>query len=191
MLSGCTIVHTLVPFRMQEVEELCDTDFEFHFDFKVPPDIHPLNELPQDHLLSLNAAARIQVGPGHDLVILLLNGNGRVFQISRFFLGLFQLLCQCRQFAPGVLYHLTEDVRSKTTSPELGVGRMTPMFIQEPFWNLTYSLPQAYYITINPKDALLPQALSQKGWAIKEDIAAVLQDAAAHMSGKEDSSCMI
>lgn len=39
MLSGCTIVHTLVPFRMQEVEELCDTDFEFYFDFKVPPDI--------------------------------------------------------------------------------------------------------------------------------------------------------
>lgn len=59
MLSGCTIVHTLVPFRMQEVEELCDTDFEFHFDFKVPPDIHPLNELPQDHLLSLDTTPRI------------------------------------------------------------------------------------------------------------------------------------
>lgn len=121
MPSGCAIVHTLVPFRIQEVEELCDTDFEFHFDFKVLPDIHPLNELPQDHLLSLNAAARIQVGPRHDLVILLLNGNGRVFQISRFFLGLFQLLCQCRQFAPGVLYHLAEDVRSKTTSPVDGL----------------------------------------------------------------------
>ena len=64
MLSGCTIVHTLVPFRIQEVEELCDTDFEFHFDFKVLPDIHPLNELPQDHLLSLDTAPRIQVGPG-------------------------------------------------------------------------------------------------------------------------------
>lgn len=46
MLSGCTIVHTLVPFRIQEVEKLCDTDFEFHFDFKVSLDIHPLNELP-------------------------------------------------------------------------------------------------------------------------------------------------
>ena len=53
---------------------------------------------------------------------------------------------------------------------ELGVGRITPMFIQEPFWNLTYSLPQAYYITVNPKDALLPQELAQKGWAILEDI---------------------
>ena len=86
---------------------------------------------------------------------------------------------------------LTANQNKKILFLELGVGRMTPMFIQEPFWNLTYSLPQAYYITINPKDALLPQALSQKGRAIKEDIAAVLQDAAAHMSGKEDSSCMI
>ena len=62
---------------------------------------------------------------------------------------------------------------------ELGVGRMTPMFIQEPFWNLTYSLPRAFYITINPKDAILPQALVGKGIAIKEDIASVLRDAVA------------
>lgn len=61
---------------------------------------------------------------------------------------------------------------------ELGVGRMTPMFIQEPFWNLTYSLPKAFYITINPKDALLPHELDQKGLAIKEDIAVVLKEAA-------------
>lgn len=60
---------------------------------------------------------------------------------------------------------------------ELGVGRMTPMFIQEPFWNLTYSLPQAFYITINPKDALLPKELEKKGIAIREDIAIVLRDA--------------
>ena len=60
---------------------------------------------------------------------------------------------------------------------ELGVGRMTPMFIQEPFWNLTYQLPQAFYISINPKDALLPRELKKKGLAIKEDIAVVLRDA--------------
>ena len=60
---------------------------------------------------------------------------------------------------------------------ELGVGRMTPMFIQEPFWNLTYQLPAAFYITINPKDAVLPLELQQKGHAIHEDIAAVLADA--------------
>lgn len=59
---------------------------------------------------------------------------------------------------------------------ELGVGRMTPMFIKEPFWEMTYSLPNAYYITINPKDALLPEQLKDKGLAIHEDIAQVLQD---------------
>lgn len=32
---------------------------------------------------------------------------------------------------------------------ELGVGRMTPMFIQEPFWELTNSLKDAYYISVN------------------------------------------
>lgn len=60
---------------------------------------------------------------------------------------------------------------------ELGVGRMTPMFIQEPFWNLTYQLPNAYYISINPKDALLPKEIAEKGTAMKEDIAVVLQEA--------------
>ena len=70
---------------------------------------------------------------------------------------------------------------------ELGVGRMTPMFIQEPFWNLTYQLPQAFYITINPKDALLPKELEKKGLAIKEDIAVVLREAMALKAREEIS----
>lgn len=74
---------------------------------------------------------------------------------------------------------LEENKEKKILFLELGVGRMTPMFIQEPFWNLTYSLPRAFYITINPKDAILPQALVEKGIAIKEDIASVLRDAVA------------
>ena len=74
---------------------------------------------------------------------------------------------------------LEENKEKKILFLELGVGRMTPMFIQEPFWNLTYSLPRAFYITINPKDAILPQALVGKGIAIKEDIASVPRDAVA------------
>lgn len=70
---------------------------------------------------------------------------------------------------------------------ELGVGRMTTMFIQEPFWNLTYQLPQAFYITINPKDALLPKELEKKGLAIKEDIAVVLREAMALKAREEIS----
>ena len=60
---------------------------------------------------------------------------------------------------------------------ELGVGRMTPMFIQEPFWNMTYSWRKSYYVTINPKDAILPKELQERGMAIHEDIALVLRDA--------------
>jgi hypothetical protein len=50
------------------------------------------------------------------------------------------------------------------------------MFIKEPFWNMTYSLPNAYYICINPRDAILPGELKEKGLAINEDIARVFQD---------------
>lgn len=60
---------------------------------------------------------------------------------------------------------------------ELGVGRMTPMFIQEPFWQLTYALPQAHYITINPRDAILPEYIMHKGYAMKYDIAQMFHDA--------------
>lgn len=58
---------------------------------------------------------------------------------------------------------------------ELGVGRMTPMFIQEPFWNLTYNLPQARYININPKDAITHPKIADKSLLIDADINEVLQ----------------
>ena len=70
-----------------------------------------------------------------------------------------------------------QNQNKKVLFLELGVGLMTPMFIKEPFWNMTYSWPDAYYITINPKDALLPRELKDKGLAIHEDISVILQDA--------------
>ncbi|MDN4494413.1 hypothetical protein [Ureibacillus aquaedulcis] len=60
---------------------------------------------------------------------------------------------------------------------ELGVGTMTPMFIKEPFWEMTYSLPRAYYICINPNDGVVPGEIEEKGIAINYDIARVFQDA--------------
>ena len=59
---------------------------------------------------------------------------------------------------------------------ELGVGRLTPMFIQEPFWNLTLSLPDAYYISVNEKYDFLPEQIEDKGIAILGDIGIVLTD---------------
>lgn len=64
---------------------------------------------------------------------------------------------------------------------ELGVGRLTPMFIQEPFWNLTASLPNAYYLAVNDKHDFLPKQLADKGSVIVADIARVLKDVRASM----------
>ena len=64
---------------------------------------------------------------------------------------------------------------------------MTPMFIQEPFWNMTLSFPHARYIAINDKYDLLPKQLEDKGMTIVADIAQVLRDARNTMeSGDND-----
>ena len=68
---------------------------------------------------------------------------------------------------------------------ELGVGRMTPMFIQHPFWDWVYILKDAYYITINPWDAILPDEISGKGHIIKEDISIVFHDCVKLMNTNE------
>lgn len=59
---------------------------------------------------------------------------------------------------------------------EFGVGRMTPMFIQEPFWHLTATLKDAHYIAVNDKYNFLPEAIEDKGMAIVGNIATVLED---------------
>lgn len=64
---------------------------------------------------------------------------------------------------------------------ELGVGRMTPMFIQEPFWWLTANLPQTSYISVNRDYAFLPKAIEDRGLAIRGDIAQVLEDVRKEM----------
>lgn len=96
-------------------------------------------------------------------------------------------------FLEGKKYHeehnklnafLKKNMHKKVLFLELGVGRMTPMFIQEPFWNLTYAWPGAFYITINPRDAIVPDELKNKGMAIREDIAKVLADTRKIFSGE-------
>ncbi|MER2192446.1 MAG: NAD-dependent protein deacetylase [Solibacillus sp.] len=81
--------------------------------------------------------------------------------------------------------YLTNNKFKKILFLELGVGQMTPMFIKEPFWNMTYSFPDAYYITVNPKDALLPRELAGKGLAIQEDIARFFQDVVLEKAKRE------
>ncbi len=59
---------------------------------------------------------------------------------------------------------------------ELGVGRMTPMFIQEPFWELTRELENASYVSVNDRYAFVPEMIEDRGMAIQGDILQVLKD---------------
>lgn len=72
--------------------------------------------------------------------------------------------------------YIQENAEKKILFLEFGVGRMTPMFIQEPFWNLTLMLPQAYYIAVNAQYDLLPEQIEEKGMVILGDIAKFLED---------------
>lgn len=73
--------------------------------------------------------------------------------------------------------YILEHREKKILFLEFGVGRITPMFIQEPFWNLTLSFPDARYIAVNDKYDFLPKQLEDKGMVIVADIGKVLQDA--------------
>jgi len=88
-------------------------------------------------------------------------------------------------FLEGTRYHqeyakisqaLQDHQQQRILFLELGVGRMTPMFIQEPFWNLTLNLPKSHYVSINRDYAFLPTQIETRGLAIKDDIAKVLTD---------------
>lgn len=72
--------------------------------------------------------------------------------------------------------YIQKNAEKKLLFIELGVGRMTPMFIQEPFWNLTAALPDAYYISVNEKYQFLPEQIEDKGMAVLGDIGHVLAD---------------
>lgn len=89
-----------------------------------------------------------------------------------------------REFLQGKLYQKEYDryinfirtnMDKKILFLELGVGMMTPMFIKEPFMNMTYQLPHATYVTINPKHAIIPKEIAYKSIDIQDDIAYVLK----------------
>lgn len=71
---------------------------------------------------------------------------------------------------------LEENAGRKILLWEIGVGRMTPMFTREPFWNLTYNPPGAHYVAVNPKDAMIPPEIRDKGEVMHADIARILSD---------------
>ena len=89
-----------------------------------------------------------------------------------------------REFPQGTFYHremkrymnfLQRNANRKTLFLELGVGMMTPMFIKEPFMNMVYQWPNAFYATLNPQHALVPKEIAKKSLAISDDIAIILK----------------
>lgn len=72
---------------------------------------------------------------------------------------------------------LRDNMKKNVLFLELGVGMMTPMFIKEPFMNMVYQWPDAFYITVNPKHAIIPKEIASKSLDIQDDIAFVLRKA--------------
>lgn len=77
--------------------------------------------------------------------------------------------------------YIQRNAGKKILFIELGVGRLTPMFIQEPFWVLTEELQDASYISVNAEYDFLPQSIEDKGFVIVDDIAKVLRDVASEL----------
>lgn len=66
--------------------------------------------------------------------------------------------------------------QKKTVYFELGVGRMTPMFIKDPFIDFTRSNPNSTYIPVNPKDAIVPKIIEKRSIPVRYDIGRVFSD---------------
>ena len=65
--------------------------------------------------------------------------------------------------------------KSKLLYLELGVGSNTPGIIKYPFWQMTYSNPNAFYICINLSDVFIPTEIRERSVGIAGDIGEVLK----------------
>ena len=69
---------------------------------------------------------------------------------------------------------------------EIGVGWMTPMFIQQPFWEMTNYLPNSFYINFNPKDALTNPAIADRSLLIQSDTEEALKQITQQIQGGQN-----
>lgn len=58
---------------------------------------------------------------------------------------------------------------------ELGVGGNTPGIIKYPFWQMTYSNPNATYVCINLSEAYIPTEIKKQSICIDCDIGDILK----------------
>lgn len=63
---------------------------------------------------------------------------------------------------------------------ELGVGDNTPGIIKYPFWQMTYSNPNAAYVCINLSEAYIPAEIKKQSICIDNDIGDILKHLTAN-----------
>lgn len=63
---------------------------------------------------------------------------------------------------------------------ELGVGGNTPGIIKYPFWQMTYSNPNAAYVCINLSEAYIPAEIKKQSICIDNDIGDILKQLTAN-----------
>ncbi len=70
---------------------------------------------------------------------------------------------------------LNENKDKNIVFMELGVGGNTPGIIKYPFWNMTYSNPNARYICINMGEAFAPKEIENQSICVNNDIYEILR----------------
>lgn len=75
--------------------------------------------------------------------------------------------------------YLTDHVNQKVLFLGLGIGRMTPEFIKNPFMQMTLSWPDAKLVLLNKGEPEAPAVIVSKTIAMDTDLAQVMQDLVA------------
>ena len=57
---------------------------------------------------------------------------------------------------------------------ELGVGMNTPGIIKYPFWQMAAQNPNAYYVSINAREAYAPEEIRERAICVNGDIGEVI-----------------
>lgn len=77
---------------------------------------------------------------------------------------------------------LNENKNKKILFLELGVGWNTPGIIKYPFMRMTYRFKDAFYVSINKGQNILPKEIESKALIIDDDINTILEDILANES---------
>ena len=81
--------------------------------------------------------------------------------------------------------YLTDHAHQKVLFLGLGIGRMTPEFIKNPFMQMTLSWPDAKLVLLNKGEPEAPTVIAGKTIALDTDLAKVMQDLVAERQSQQ------